>query len=111
MPLTAAEVKSLKCPSDRKMFKKSDGNGLFLLIKSNQSKLWRFRYKFAGKYQEMALGKYPLISLSEAREATKNARILLTKGINPMENRRQNKRLGNHPDKSCLLYTSDAADE
>jgi len=102
MPLTAAEVKSLKCPSDRKMFKKSDGNGLFLLIKSNQSKLWRFRYKFAGKYQEMALGKYPLISLSEAREATKNARILLTKGINPMENRRQNKRLGNHPDKSFI---------
>lgn len=100
MPLTAAEVKSLKCPSDRKMFKRSDGNGLFLLIKNNQSKLWRFRYKFAGKYQEMALGKYPLISLSDAREATKDARILLTKGINPMAERSQNKRLINHPDKS-----------
>lgn len=92
MHLTATQVKSLKCPEDKNQIKKSDGNGLFLLIKNNQSKLWRFRYKYANKHQEMALGKYPLISLADAREATKHARILLSQGVNPMDVRKDKKR-------------------
>lgn len=103
MALTAAEVKSITCPEGRSQVKKSDGNGLFLLVKSNNSKLWRFRYKYANKHQEMALGKYPLISLADARESVKNARILLTQGINPMNERRENKRNSN-PQKRAFKY-------
>lgn len=92
MALTALEIKSVSCPKDKKQIKKFDSNGLFLLIKINGSKLWRLKYRFGGKYQEMALGKYPQITLSDARKSAENARTLLSQGINPMEERKKNKR-------------------
>ena len=92
MSLTAQEVKGFSCPEEKKQVKKSDGNGLFLLVKSNNSKLWRLRYKYAGKHQEMALGKYPTISLAEARKMAEEARILLSQGMNPMDERKERKR-------------------
>ena len=64
----------LSCPEGRSQIKKSDGNGLFLLVKSNSSKLWRMRYRYAGKYQELALGQYPTIPLIEARNLAAQAR-------------------------------------
>ncbi|RZD21565.1 tyrosine-type recombinase/integrase [Pseudoalteromonas sp. MEBiC 03485] len=92
MALSALEVKSLNCPEGKLQIKKSDGNGLFLLIKNSGSKLWRFRFKYAGKHQEMAFGKYPTISLTKARELADDARVLLAQGINPMDVRRERKR-------------------
>jgi len=92
MPLTVQEVKNLSCPDDKSQIKKSDGNNLFLLVKSGGSKLWRLRFRHAGKYQEMALGKYPSISLSEARKLAEEARASLIHGINPMDERRERKR-------------------
>jgi len=100
MKLTALEVKSFSCPEGKKQAKKTDGNGLFLLVKSNSSKFWRFRYKFATKHQEMALGKYPSISLHEARKMAENARRLLADGLNPMEKRKEKKRASNPEDKA-----------
>ena len=92
MPLTVLEVKNISCPDDKSQIKKSDGNNLFLLVKKGGSKLWRLRFRHAGKYQEMALGKYPSISLSEARKLAEEARASLIHGINPMDERRERKR-------------------
>jgi integrase len=91
MTLKATEVKYLTCPNDKKQIKKADGNGLFILVKSNGSKLWRMRYKFAKKHQELSLGKFPAVSLSEARKATEEARSLLVQGLNPTEVKRERK--------------------
>ncbi|SMY18207.1 tyrosine-type recombinase/integrase [Photobacterium aquimaris] len=92
MALTVQEVKNLSCPDGKSQIKRSDGNNLFLLVKSGGSKLWRLRFRYAGKYQEMALGKYPSISLSEARKLAEEARASLIHGINPMDERRERKR-------------------
>jgi integrase len=92
MSLTAAQVKNLSCPINKKQIKKHDSNGLFLLVKDNGSKLWRVRYQYSGKQQELALGKYPLVSLHEARKKTDEARLLLAQGINPTEERRERKK-------------------
>ena len=92
MALTAQEVKNISCPNDKLQIKKSDGNGLFLLVKLTGSKLWRLRFRFAGKHQEMALGKYPFIPLAEARKMAEEARASLIHGINPMDLRRERKR-------------------
>ena len=91
MPLTMQEVKNLTCPKDKSQIKKSDGNGLFLLVKNNGSKLWRFKFRYSSKYQEMAFGKYPSVPLSEARKLAGEARALLVHGINPMDERRARK--------------------
>ena len=92
MPLTVQEVKNISCPDGKSQIKKSDGNNLFLLVKNGGSKLWRLRFRHGGKYQEMALGKYPSISLSEARKLAEEARASLIHGINPMDERRERKR-------------------
>ena len=104
MSLTAQEVKNLTCPEGQSQVKRSDGNNLFLLIKINGSKLWRLRFRHAGKYQEMALGKYPSISLSEARKLAEEARASLIHGINPMDERRERKRTKTTP-KNKLFET------
>lgn len=98
--LTAQEVKSIGCPPDKNQIKKSDGKGLFLLVKNNNSKLWRLRYKYAGKHQEMALGGYPAISLSEARRMAEEARLSLIQGVNPMDERRERKKASNPQDRA-----------
>jgi hypothetical protein len=90
MPLTQlAVVKSL---SRSKAFKLADGNGLYLLVKPNSSKHWRFRYRFAGTENMLAFGTFPRVTLSEARQKREAARKLLERGINPSQ-QRKNERL------------------
>jgi len=98
--LTAQEIKSITCPSDKKQIKKSNGKGLFILVKNNNSKLWRLRYKYAGKHQEMALGGYPTISLSQARKMAEEARLMLAQGFNPMDERRERKKASDPGDRA-----------
>jgi integrase len=50
------------------------------------------RYRFSGKHKEIALGQYPEIPLVEARRLAEEARVLLMKGINPSDERRERKR-------------------
>ncbi len=56
---------------------------LTLEITTKGSKLWRWRYRFDGREQTHALGKYPIISLSEARQKRDDARKLVNEGIHP----------------------------
>jgi len=52
-------------------------------IETTGGKLWRFDYRFEGKRQTLALGRYPDISLQKARTAHGEARNQLARGINP----------------------------
>lgn len=57
--------------------------GLTLLVKSTGSKLWRFRYSYTGKRCMISLGKYPNVSMKQARSKANHYRDLLEQGINP----------------------------
>lgn len=83
MTLTAIEIKNLKPQS--KDYWRSDEKGLRLLIKKNGSKYWRLKYRFEGKQKTLALGIYPDVSLKDARLARDEARLGLSKGIDPNE--------------------------
>ena len=83
MPLTDRKIKVLR-PS-AKATKYSDGGGLHLLITPQGSKLWRQAYRFGGKQKTLALGSYPLTSLSEARHKSDEAKKCLTEGIDPAQ--------------------------
>lgn len=84
--LTEAAIKAAKpAPAPYKL---SDRNGLHLLVTPAGSKLWRWKYRFAGKEKLMAFGAYPLIALRQAREAHEDARRLLAAGADPMEARK-----------------------
>lgn len=79
--LTARKIDSAK-PS-KKLYRLFDGLGLYIEIDPNGGKYWRFKYQFLGKERRLALGKYPEISLLEAREKRDQARKLLVDNIDP----------------------------
>lgn len=83
MSLTATQVKNAK-PQDRP-FKLSDGGGLYLLVNPKGSRLWRMNYRHFGRQKTASFGKYPDISLSEAREMREEAKKTLRAGTDPVE--------------------------
>ena len=66
-----------------KLSKLSDTGGLQLWIQPNGSRLWRFAYRYAGKQKTLALGTYPTVSLSDARQARDDAKRVLASGGDP----------------------------
>jgi integrase len=89
MALSDAKVRNAK--PQVKPFKIADGEGLFLWVMPTGSKYWRLRYFFAGKEKLLALGVYPDVSLTDARERRAQARKTLAAGNDPSEVKREAK--------------------
>lgn len=51
-----------------KLYRLNDFNGLYLEVKPNGKKAWRYRFKLNGKSSMFALGEYPTVKLAEAHE-------------------------------------------
>ena len=82
-PLTSTEV--LRARALEKDLTLHDGYGLFLLVKTNGKKLWRFRYQRPATKQRtmMGLGAFPALSLADARRLRADYLALLANGIDP----------------------------
>ena len=87
--LNDTRIRSAK-PSERD-YKLTDFDGLYLLVRSNGSKLWRFAYRFDGKQKQIALGAYPEVTLADARDRREAARKVLANGKDPSLERRLEK--------------------
>ncbi|MFM5700587.1 MULTISPECIES: integrase domain-containing protein [Aeromonas] len=68
-----------------KEYNLADGDGLYLRVKLNGTKLWLFNYYRPSdkKRSNISFGAYPDITLSAARERRREARALLAQGIDP----------------------------
>lgn len=86
MALSDVKVRSAK--PEAKAYKLTDGEGMVLLVHPNGSKYWRLRYRFGGKEKMLAQGKYPDVSLADARARRDEARKLLANGVDPSENKK-----------------------
>ena len=89
--LTDTRVKTAK-PQD-KIFKLTDERGLHLSVYPNGSKLWQMRYRFEGKQKTASIGKYPEVSLAEAREKRDQMRKQVANEIDPVEAKRVSKQV------------------
>lgn len=72
-----------------KQYQLSDGNGLALLVTPTGNKWWRFRYYYRKKASMLSLGVYPEVSLKAARQKAAEMRELLTRDIDPSDQRKQ----------------------
>ena len=90
MALTKIEID--KAEIRDKPYKLTDSNGLFLLIKPNGSKLWRFKFSFGGTEKLLAIGPYPDVGLKEARTKRDDAKTLLRNGVDPASQKQAEKR-------------------
>ncbi len=89
MPLKDLEIRALRATA--RPIKKADGKGLYIEAFPNGSKLWRLKYRVAGKENRLALGAYPEISLAEARKRRDAARSMLAEGMDPALERKRHK--------------------
>ncbi|WP_308267461.1 Arm DNA-binding domain-containing protein [Gluconobacter sp. P1D12_c] len=85
--LTDVQLRRI-APKD-KAYKLADAGGLFILVQPNGSRLWRMKYRFAGKEKLLAFGTYPEVTLAKARDARDQARGELRAGRDPSLTRKQ----------------------
>ncbi|ATG89290.1 tyrosine-type recombinase/integrase [Methylomonas koyamae] len=67
----------------------NDGDGLYLLVKPNGSKWWRFDYSFEDKRKTLSVGVYPAVSLADARDRAAKARSAVAAGCDPSDERKE----------------------
>ncbi len=92
MPLSDLVIRKAKATDKaQRLF---DGGGLYLEVTPAGGKLWRQKYRFAGKEKRLAHGAYPEVTLVAARERRDAARRLLASGVDPGEHRRAEKVAG-----------------
>lgn len=84
--LTAAAI--AKAEPRPRMWRLSDGGGLYLQINPNGQRWWRFRYRFGNKQKQLSLGVYPKVTLADARRAHRAACELLEANTDPSGERK-----------------------
>lgn len=89
MPLTDTKIRNAK-PAEKPV-KLTDGGGLYLEVRPTGAKLWRYRYRIAGKENVFAIGEYPTVSLADARGIRVDARELVKRGVHPAHDRNSSK--------------------
>ena len=81
--LTDTKLRSLK-PRDS-AYRIADTNGLCIEVRPTGAKVWRYRYRYAGKASIVTLADYPRMSLTEARAERDRLRALVKGGANPAQ--------------------------
>lgn len=89
MALTDTAIRNAKARD--KDYKLADSGGLYLLITPAGGKLWRLKFRVDGKERKLALGRYPEISLAEARKQRDAARSQMAQGADPAREKQRRK--------------------
>lgn len=92
MPLSNIAIQNAK-PRE-KPYKLADSGGLYLLVTPTGGKLWRLKFRHHGVEKKLSIGKYPDVSLVDARQARHEARAMVAKGGDPAAEKRRKKVAG-----------------
>ncbi len=92
MALTDTALKALK-PRD-KTYTVTDDRGLHVEVFPTGGIVWRYRYRLNGKYEKLTLGKYPALTLKNARLKRDEAAQQVAMGESPAKKKQQEKVAG-----------------
>lgn len=84
---TDREIQNLKPQDKRYSVKDKLNKGLFIEVKESGVKSWHYRYSLAGKQERLVIGRYPDLSLKEARQIRDESASLVAKGISPKQDK------------------------
>lgn len=85
------DMRCQKAKPQAKPYRLTDSEGMYLLVTPAGGKTWCWKYRFGGKEKKMTLGKYPEVSLADARNHRSKAKQLLANGVDPMALRKETK--------------------
>ncbi|MEM9308785.1 MAG: site-specific integrase [Pseudomonadota bacterium] len=66
-------------------------SGLYLIVQPSGAKSWAFRFRFAGKPKKLTLGKWPVMTIADARAACSKAVEEVEHGKDPSEAKKRTK--------------------
>lgn len=89
MALTDVGIRALK--ARERIYKCTDSHGLYVEVRPNGSRLWRYKYLYLGKDKRIALGIYPEVGLAEARRKRDDLKRRLYEGVDPAAERKREK--------------------
>lgn len=84
---TDREIQNLKPQEKRYSVKDKLNNGLFVEVWDSGTKTWHYRYSLNGKQERLVIGRYPDLSLKDARQVRDESASLVAKGISPKQNK------------------------
>lgn len=85
------DTKARAAKAKGKHYKLADRDGLYLFITPAGAKSWRYDYRIAGARQTLTIGRYPEISLEDARDKLAKARRMVAKEESPAEAKQADK--------------------
>lgn len=87
--LSIAKIRSFE-PRKRR-YKVSDGSGLAIEVMPNAERYWRLRYTLHGRPSEVSLGRFPEISLADARLKRDEWVAMVRAGESPADRKRKDR--------------------
>ncbi|HQS12141.1 MAG: hypothetical protein B7Y62_10090 [Sphingomonadales bacterium 35-56-22] len=89
MALTDVAIRNAK--PGVKPYKLGDSLGMYLLVQPTGGKLWRLKYRVDGREKKLGIGRYPEVSLADARKSRDEAREQIAVGKDPSREKQLNK--------------------
>lgn len=90
MPLCDLDCRQAKARD--KAFRLYDTGGLYLDVKPTGTKVWRLKYKFHSREKLLTIGKYPSISLLQARLRQAEAKKQIENDVDPAQRKQDEKK-------------------
>lgn len=90
MALTDVAIRNAKPKA--KPYKLADEKGLYLLVTPAGGKLWRVKFRVAGKEKLLSLKSWPEVGLAAARKGRDKAKEALARGDDPAREKQREKR-------------------
>ena len=85
--LTKVAIDRIKyVPGGRTKF--FDGEGLYIFVTPAGTKIWRYKYRFAGKERTLVIGDWGDVGIAEARRKVEEARNMIQEGRDPSTQKR-----------------------
>src|SRR5262249_25900517 len=94
--LSDRDIKNAKPDADKKVARLLDGDRLYLFASTaangvDVNKTFVFRYQLDEVRHDYGIGPYPTVSLAEARRRAAQIRLMILDGIDPMQERKDQK--------------------
>jgi integrase len=88
MMLNAANVKNTKPAEKRQEIPDDLCTGLYLVVQPTGKRGWQVRYRHGGVHRRMTIGRYPILSLADARQRARDVLAAVAEGRDPAEEAR-----------------------
>ncbi|HBQ58467.1 MAG TPA: integrase, partial [Balneolaceae bacterium] len=87
--LTHRFVKGLQPPKKPIEYYDENESGLILRLSKAGTKTFAYRYRFSGENRRFTIGKFPEVSLSDARAKIRELKVRINDGIDPQAEKKK----------------------